>query len=193
MAASKSARKQPITRSDHKSVSQSGGRTKSRESVAGGATGRRETPEKRRTPKAAVPPVQPTVEVVGPERGERYQLVPEKALLSAFARATINVAKHPVKWDAENQWWVVKSATDTRRDYCVWRRRSKRGRLPFYVILECNCQAEQSGSYLVCWHKCAVKLWLNEWFAKRSFGDQLDEATEGEWEGDTFVAAAEEV
>lgn len=31
--------------------------------------------------------------------------------------------------------------------------------MPFYVKLECNCDAAVKGGYLVCYHKCAVYLY----------------------------------
>ena len=125
------------------------------------------------------------MEVVGPGRGERYAIVPASVLLGAFKRAEINSETHPVRWDPTKQQWVVPSASTPRRSYRVWRRRGRSGAAPFYVILECNCQAEQSGSYLVCWHKAAVKLWLNEWFAKRSFQQQLDDNEVNDTENET--------
>lgn len=115
---------------------------------------------------------------------DRYPHVAADVLLAAFARAEKNGAPDVVEWDASKQQWIVPSATASRGHYRVWRRRGRRGPLPFYVILECNCRAEQSGSYLACWHKCAVKLWLNEWFTNQRFEQQV-KATEalGEDEG----------
>jgi hypothetical protein len=183
MAASKSTREQPKPRRSSKGVPQSGGRATARKSVAGGKSSGGTPAKERKAHQSALPRVQPTVEVVGPGRGDRYPLVPAEALLSAFARAEKHSAAHPVEWDASKQQWVVPSATDPRRHYRVWRRRTRTGSLPFYVHLECNCQAEQSGSYLVCWHKCAVKLWLNEWFSKRNFQEQLEDNEGQEWGG----------
>ena len=195
MAASKSARKEPVARGDRKSVPSGGGRTTARKSVAQRDAGRRAEAKEVPPRQKPLPRVQPTVEVVGPGRGERYPLVPAKALLSAFGRAEKYSTSHPVKWDPSRQKWVVPSATRAGRSYFVWRNHRRGGPLPFYVALECSCEAEQSGSYLVCWHKCAVKLWLNEWFSKRSFGNQLDAVEEGgeEDDYDDIEAEAEEV
>lgn len=195
MAASKSTRKEPVARGNRKGVPSGGGGTPARKSVAKRDAGRRAEVQEVPPRERAVPGVQPIVEVVGPGRGERYPLVPAKALLSAFARAEKYSASHPVKWDAKRQKWVVPSATRAGRSYFVWRNRRRGGPLPFYVALECSCEAEQSGSYLVCWHKCAVKLWLNEWFSKRSFGDQLEAVAESgeEDDYDDIDAEAEEV
>ena len=38
-------------------------------------------------------------------------------------------------------------------------REPRRSGVPFYVKLECNCDAATKGGYLVCYHKCAVYLY----------------------------------
>src|SRR5688500_18664285 len=175
MATSKTTRSGAVKRSDPKSVSGSGGRANARASVPTGGKGGGTKAQKRGADKAPVPTVQPTARVATPYPSDRYPDVDPTVLLSAFGRAEKAGAPDNVKWDPTNQQWIVPSATDARRSYRVWRRHSKSGPRPFWIILECNCQAEQSGSYLVCWHKCAVKMWLNIWFSRRSFTTQMED------------------
>jgi hypothetical protein len=183
VAASKRSSVGPVKRGDSGSVPKGGGKPIARKSVAGSEPRRRAEAKADPPSRKVVPAVQQKLAQVGHEGGsgdhspypsDRYPRVDPTVLLSAFGRAQKNGAPDNIKWDASRQQWVVPSATDPRRNYRVWRRRTKRGALPFYVLLECNCVAEQSGSYICCWHKCAVKLWLNEWFSKQSFGEQLN-------------------
>lgn len=168
MAASKSAPKRAVKRSDNQRVSKSGGTANARKSMAGSKPAGR-TASKGHPPRQAnVPTVQRKLDTLVAMPSDRYPTVDPTVLASAFGRAAQGDRWTFVSWDPTKQQWEVPSATDTRRSYRVWRRRGRKGRLPFYVALECNCQAEQSGSYIVCWHKCAVKMWLDRWFHDRS-------------------------
>lgn len=162
MAASKSAPKRAVKRADREVVSRGGGRATPSSSVAPRNTSGRTSRKEAGPSQGVLPDVQPeTTRTAYPS--DRYPYVDPTVLKSAMGRARIALDRGlAVTWDPKKQQWAVPSATDPRRSYRVWKRMGRKGRLPFWVALECNCQAEQSGSYLVCWHKCAVKLRWDE-------------------------------
>jgi hypothetical protein len=172
MAASKRAPARKVTSGNPKSVSKSGSKPPARKSVAGRKPAGRAKVEEHPPRKADVSPVQRKLDTLVAMPSDRYPTVDPTVLASAFGRAAKDDRWATVSWDPTKQQWEVPSATDPRRSYRVWRRRGRKGRLPFYVILECNCQAEQSGSYIVCWHKCAVKMWLDEYFHLKALADE---------------------
>jgi hypothetical protein len=170
MAARKAASDKPVTRSARTSVPQSGGTAKPRKSVAGSKPVRRTAPQSGRASQAVLPDLQPTKRQPVAYPSDRYPRINPTVVAAAFGRASKGDLWTLVSWDPKKQQWEVPSATTVGRSYRVWRRRGRSGPLPFYVALECNCAAEQKDSYLVCWHKCAVKLWLDAWFNERALG-----------------------
>lgn len=176
MAAAKSASKRTVKRSDREVVSRSGSRAISSSSVAERNTSRRAQSKASGTSQGVLPDVLPTTTRTAMP-SDRYPYVDPTVLKSAMGRARIALDRGlAVTWDPKKQQWAVPSATDPRRSYRIWKRVGRKGRLPFWVALECNCQAEQSGSYLVCWHKCAVKLrWDEELELRAALRKDVDE------------------
>ena len=176
MAASKSAPERAVTRRTDKSLPKSGGRADTRKSVARRDPNPREKAKDQRPSQPALPTMQPeTRRVAFPS--DRYPRVDPTVLHSAMGRARKALESGLfVEWLPAKQQWKVPSATTPRRSYRVWKRVGRKGRLPFWVALECNCQAEQSGSYLVCWHKCAVKIrWDEELELRAALRKDVDE------------------
>lgn len=167
MASSKSAPERAVKRSDSGGVPSSGGRAPARKSVARSKPDGRKEAKERSAPQPPVPPVQPKSDATGALVSDRYPSVDPAVIAAAFGRADRDKKWWEVEWDPKKQQWAVPSATDARRSYRVWRRRGKRGVVPFWMALECNCYAEQSGSYLICWHKAAVKRWWDHMKALR--------------------------
>lgn len=182
MAASKRSSVRPVERSNRSSVPKSGGKPVARASVAGSKPAGRAPAKAQRQPPKAVPTVQRRLDTLVPYPSDRYPAINPTVLASAFGRAAKDDQWQRVSWDPKRQKWEVPSATDPGRSYLVWRRRGRKGPLPFYVALECNCMAEQSGSYIVCWHKCAVKMWLDEWFHSGAFTTPPDEVPDEDFE-----------
>jgi hypothetical protein len=178
MASAKKAPAEPVTRRNRGSVAQRGSTADTRKAVAPRKPAARKATQERGARQEPVPDLLPTDggHVASPTN--RYPHVDPTVIRSAFARAEKVGGGNNVGWDAAHQQWVVPSATDPRRSYRVWRRRGRSGPQPFYFLLECNCVAEQSGSYVVCWHKCAVKMYLDEWFRNRPTQELIEELTD---------------
>lgn len=176
MATSKSAPKRTVARSSGKSLPASGGEPDTRTSVARGKQGPRTARKAERPSQAALPTLHREASRTAMP-SDRYPRVDPTVLASAMGRARKFLAEGLfVEWLPTKQQWKVPSATNPGRSYRVWKRVGRKGRLPFWVGLECNCQAEQSGSYLVCWHKCAVKIrWDEELELRAILRGDLDE------------------
>lgn len=183
MAASKAARKQPVKSVDRKSVPQSGGAAVARKSVAGGNPRRREARKVVGPPGDTVPnlPKRKPTPVALPS--DRYPTVDPTVIAAAFDRATERDTWQHVRWDAKRQYWTVPSHTRSGRVHVVKLRSPRREGVPFYVKLDCNCEAGVEGGYLVCYHKCAVYLyWRYEKLVAEAMENGGDVPLPEDWE-----------
>lgn len=171
MAASKAARAEPVTRGNRQSVPRSGGRAPASKSVAGSNPRRREARKVVTPPEPSVPnlPKRKPTQTAFPS--DRYPTVDPTVLSAAFDRANERDTWQLVRWDAKRQHWTVPSHSRSGRNHIVKLRTPVRRGVPFYVKLDCNCEAGVEGGYLVCYHKCAVFL---SWKYEKLVQEALD-------------------
>ena len=183
MAASKAARTGPVARGNRKSVPQSGGRTPASKSVAGSNPRRREARKVTQPPAPSVPnlPKRKPTQTAFPS--DRYPTVDPTVIAAAFDRATERDTWQFVEWDAKRQHWTVPSHSRGGRRHIVRLRHPVRAGVPFYVKLDCNCEAGVEGGYLVCYHKCAVFLyWKFEKLTQEAMENGGDIPLPDDWE-----------
>lgn len=110
-------------------------------------------------------PSQPALPGMQPERqrtvrhGGYDYTVPDQAVLqSALSKARTGSLWRLVSWQPDlQQWWVPSRTTPATVYWLTVRKGTARGD-PWWLRLQCNCDAETSGRYLVCWHKAAVTI-----------------------------------
>lgn len=116
------------------------------------------------SPQPALPGVLDQDERAGPDRERPYTVPPDASLQAALRKAIHGDWWRLVTWQPDKQQWWVPSASTPGAVYWLHTRPGTVRSDPWYWRLVCNCPAETSGKWLVCWHKAAV--W--EWHCHRS-------------------------
>ena len=126
-------------------------------------------------------PSQPSLPGVQPEALETrtagrdtYTVPPAAALQAALVKARSGDLWRLVAWQPDKrQWWVPSRTTAGAHYILTTRPHTVRGD-PWWIRLRCNCEAEQSGRYMACWHKAAVAYREERWGVMRA---QLEAAS----------------
>ena len=91
-----------------------------------------------------------------------------------MAKATEREWWRLVAYQADQNCYYVPSRS-TPGEFYVLRHSQAKGRLPWWLAYLCNCEAQKSGKYVVCWHKAAVyvaqqrrRAWHSGWSARGS-------------------------
>src|SRR5688500_1415691 len=158
MAATKTARKEPVKRTDRKSVPRSGGRATASTAVAGSNPRRRTAGKVKPSPDTAVPALPARKPTPTAEHPDRHPTVDPAVIAAAHQRAVERGTWQHVRWDARTQSWKVPSLSRSGEYNTVLRNTKIKGPAPFWVALVCNCDAVREGNYMVCYHKSAVYL-----------------------------------
>lgn len=110
-------------------------------------------------PQPALPGLQSDNQRTVTVGGTAYTVPPQASLQAALAKARTNSLWRLVAWQPDlQQWWVPSRTTPGMAYWLHVRKGTERGH-PWWLRLQCNCDAEQSGRYLACWHKAAVATW----------------------------------
>jgi hypothetical protein len=87
---------------------------------------------------------------------DTYTVPPEASLQAALVKARERDLWRLVSWQPDKQQWWVPSRTTAAAHYVLTVRPGTARGGPWWLRLRCNCEAEQSGRYMACWHKAAV-------------------------------------
>jgi hypothetical protein len=87
---------------------------------------------------------------------DTYTVPPETSLQAALVKARERDLWRLVSWQPDKQQWWVPSRSTPAAHYALTVRPGTAKGDPWWLRLRCNCEAEQSGRYMACWHKAAV-------------------------------------
>lgn len=146
-------------RPDHGSSSRGGRAPLARPSVEPEWPGTGASTEARGPSQPALPGVREEAVAVVTVGGRDYTVPPQASLQKALVTARSQDRWRTVSWQFDLQQWWVPSATTAGMVYWLTVRPGTKQGSPWWLRLVCNCDAEQSGRYMACWHKAAVAVW----------------------------------